>query len=585
MKKFQKTLATLMALGLSFTTFAACGGNEGIDDPYFDGVKIDNTKTQLHVYNYNGGYGREWFYDVIQRFESEYANYPGLNGKKGVQIVPDTFSKTLGTSFERNMGNNEIYFTESAYYYNFIKDGSNSLILDLTDALTTPLTEFGETKSVYDKLTPTEQDFYLTDDNKMYAVPYRFDTEGIIYDVELFDSESLYFAKGGAPSEFSTFTQSHNVDKASGSFTGYKYTNLAGSRSAGPDGLYGTDDDGLPATYDEFFALCDYMVSPKGITPFNWSGYARVVYLHHLYQQLLVDYEGLQDFNTYMTYEGTANNLVKSIDAQGNIEFEAPTQISKAAGNGYLMSKSAGRYYALQFMETLIKNDAYYSSKAYRGNYMHMTAQEDYIESKYERERFAFFIDGIWWENEANATFEEMASIEESDSRLNRKFKLMQLPKATMNDIGEVATYANNMHSLCFVNANIAPELIDIAKKFVRFCFTDESNIKFNLLTGCPRAMGYTLDDTQLSQLSMFGKNIYNITKNASITYTIADNDIYRVYCNNAKANLAWGGSLVMSGTSIADTFKYHSDTDTAYSIFNASKNKLQTELGAAFAQ
>lgn len=111
----------VFAIGLAFSSFAACGGGgggeSGSDDPYFNGVTIDTTKTQLFVFNYNGGYGREWFYDVIDRFETKYENYEGVNGKKGVQIVPDTFNKTLGTSFERNMGNNEIYFTESAFYY------------------------------------------------------------------------------------------------------------------------------------------------------------------------------------------------------------------------------------------------------------------------------------------------------------------------------------------------------------------------------------------------------------------------------------------------------------------------------------
>lgn len=580
MNKFQKITSTLMALSLGLSSFVACGG---IEDPFGGGVKVDNTKTQLYVYSYNGGYGQEWLYDVRDRFEKEYENYEGINGKVGVQIVLDEYSKTLGTSFFQNMGNNEIYFTEEVFYYNFVSKGK---ILDLTTALTTPLEEFGEEKSVFDKLTSAEQNFYLTEDDKIYAVPYRFDTEGIVYDVELFDTESLYFAKGGVPSEFSKFTQKNNPNKVEGSFNGElkfencSFTNLKGERSAGPDGLYGTDDDGLPATYDEFFVLCDKMLN-KGITPFNWSGNARVGYLHHLYQQLIVDYEGATGFETYMTYNGTANNLIKSIDAEGNIEFEEPTTISYEAGNGYLMSKSAGRYYALSFLERLIKNAAYYSQKAFNGNYMHTIAQEDYLESKYKKTRYAFFIDGIWWENEASYTFEEMGSIDENDSRLNRQFKLLQLPKATTNDIGEVATYANNMHSLCFVNAKIAREKVKLANAFVRFCFSDESNVNFNLLTGCPRVMGYTLNDAQRAELSMFGNQIYDLTRKSAITFAYANHDIYKMYCNSTTARLTWGGSLKMTETSIADSFKYNNDT--AYTIFNASKNALQSDVGSNF--
>ena len=137
------------------------------------------------------------------------------------------------------------------------------------------------------------------------------------------------------------------------------------------------------------------------------------------------------------------------------------------------------------------------------------------------------------------------------------------------------------MHSLCFVNSKIAREKVELANAFVRFCFSDESNINFNLLTGCPRALGYTLDENQRKQLSMFGNHIYDITRTSAVAFAYANHDIYKRYCNSTTAKLTWGGSLKMSETSIADSFKY--SDDTAYSIFNASKDALQKDVGSYF--
>lgn len=42
-------------------------------------------------------------------------------------------------------------------------------------------------------------------------------------------------------------------------------------KSCGPDGAYGTPDDGLPSSLEEFAQLCDYIKS-KGGSPFIIPG-------------------------------------------------------------------------------------------------------------------------------------------------------------------------------------------------------------------------------------------------------------------------------------------------------------------------
>lgn len=564
MKKIKLLLAGVLMV-FSLAVLAAC------DDGNTVGTieKVDHTKTQLYVYNFDGGFGQKWLNEVKLRFQDTYADYQGKDGKVGVQVLIENGKNDGGKLLEDIRNNrNEIIFTENVSYYQYIAKGG---MYDITDITTDILTEYDESVSIFDKLSKEQQDYFKTSNDKIYAIPYRSNFEGIIYDIDLFDDNGLYFEKGGCPSEFSAFTQKNNTDKATGKFEGYFYTNLAGERSAGPDGLYGTKDDGLPATYEEFYQLCGDMKSTYGITPFIWHGKAetRPDYLYKFMEQLIADYEGLEGYTTYFTYDGMANNLVDSIDADGTVVKKAPTKIT--ANNGYLVSHSAGRYYATTFMETIIKNN-YYNSKAFNGTYTHLLAQEDYLKSKYEGNGAAFLLDGIWWENEADATgiFKDMANIEGA-GRMERRFGMLSLPKPTENEIGQVATYSDNLYSLGFINGNIKPEKLELAKAFFKLCFTEAENVQFNINTGCPRPMAYTMSDEDMAKLSPFSKEVYQIVQESPIVYAFANNEVYKEY--GTRRHLRQGGAYEINiSANVFDAFKYEGASNTSESIFNNSK-------------
>ena len=562
-----RKIKTILTSALSLVALTSCDGGGDVIGSI---DKVDQTKTQLYVYNYDGGFGTKWLNEVKGRFETTYADYQGKDGKVGVQVLVEN-GKNDGNKLLDDINNNrnEIIFTENVSYYQFIAKRG---MYDITDITTSTLSDYNESVSIFDKLTKEQQDYFKTSDGKVYAVPYRSNFEGIIYDIDLFDVNGLYYAKGGCPSEYSTFTQANNANKASGSFQAYLYTNLAGERSAGPDGLYGTKDDGLPATYQEFYNLCDYMKSTFGITPFIWHGKAesRPDYLYKLMEQLLADYEGLEGYNTYFTYNGEAKNLVESIDQNGNVVKKAPTKITM--DNGYLVSHSAGRYYASTFMENIIKN-SYYSSKSFNGTYTHLLAQEDYLKSKYEGNGAgaAFLVDGIWWENEAEATgiYKDMANIEGA-GRLERNFGILSLPKPTENEIGQVATYSDNLYSLGFINGNIKEEKIELAKAFLRLCFTEAENVAFNVNTGCPRPMTYTMSEQDMAKLSPFGKEVYQIVQNNPIVYAFANNDVYKEY--GSRRNIRQGGCYKFNiAANLFDAFKYEGNTNNSIDIFKNS--------------
>ena len=566
MKRRIKLLFMGLLMATTLATLTACGGGE---DVVGDIEKVDNTKTQLYVYNFDGGFGSKWLNEVKARFEQTYADYEGKDGRVGVQIIVEN-SKNDGNKLIDDINNNrnEIIFTENVFYYQYLAKGG---MYDITDIVTSPLTDYNENVSIFDKITKEQQDFLKTSNGKIYAVPYRSNYEGIIYDIDLFNDNALYYAKGGCPSEFSQFTQANNANKAVGSFQAYLYTSLDGERSAGPDGLYGTNDDGLPATYEEFYNLCYYMKNIYGITPFIWHGKAesRPDYLYKFMEQLIADYEGYEGYTTYLTYDGMANNLVESIDANGNVTKKSPTKIT--ADNGYLVSHSAGRYYATSFIETIIKK-GYYSSKSFNGTYTHILAQEDYLRSKYEGNGAAFLVDGIWWENEADATgiYKDMANIEGA-GRNERNFGILSLPKPTENEIGQVATYSDNLYSLAFINGNIKEEKLELAKAFFRLCFTEEENIAFNINTGCPRPMTYTMSANDMAKLSPFSKEIYRIVQENPIVYAYANNDTFKTYIGRRYIRQGGGYNFTISAN-LFDAFKYEGSSNNAKDIFNSSK-------------
>ena len=58
----KKTLSILLGLLLCFS-MVACKRDFGHTE------KIDPKRTQLYVFNYDGGVGTEWLYDIKARFE------------------------------------------------------------------------------------------------------------------------------------------------------------------------------------------------------------------------------------------------------------------------------------------------------------------------------------------------------------------------------------------------------------------------------------------------------------------------------------------------------------------------------------
>jgi ABC-type glycerol-3-phosphate transport system substrate-binding protein len=146
--------------------------------------EVDDSKTQLYVSNYYAGLGDEWLVDVKARFENQYKDTEFENGKKGVQVQILNTTSATGVSLLSTMASSSanVFFTEYCYYYDLVNAG---ILADITDTITEKLTEFGENKSIEEKMTADQQAFYKTAD-KYYGIPF-YESYGVIaYDVDLF---------------------------------------------------------------------------------------------------------------------------------------------------------------------------------------------------------------------------------------------------------------------------------------------------------------------------------------------------------------------------------------------------------------
>ena len=508
--KFIRVCAILVTTCIAACFCCSCMGN---DDSSHTGVgieeEINHAKTQLYVSNFNGGYGEKWLKDVKKRFEEENSEKVYEEGKKGVQVLIDN-AKVTGKSMIDQMKNsrNQVFFNESVNYYSYATQG---LVLDLTDMIQTPLTEYGETKSIYDKMTE-EQKQYLSIDGKYYMVPHYEGYNGITVNVDLLDSRRLFLGKDGQ----------------------FRYRlSETDKLSLGPDNKAGTYDDGLPATYDEFYGLCREL-KKRGIAPLTWSGEYQF-YVKNLVTAMAADDNGKDETVLGFSFNGESQNLIKldTLRTDGTYQTEMK-KIENA--NGYDILRQEGYYNALKFLETIIRNE-WYSDTSFTGGQEQTDTQNDFLLSTYEStiQEIAMIVEGCWWENEATDTFNQMSGYPNA-GKMERRFRFIPFPKSSPEKVGQGQTLLEDLSAYGFINAKIDPKYKDLAIEFLRYCNTDRSLVDFHTTVNVPKALQYTMTEENLAKCSYFGRSLYE-KKNAegtSVVYPLSDNPMF-----NLEANLS----------------------------------------------
>lgn len=520
-------LALVMALSL-----IACGG-KGEGEGSGVNEQVDTERTQLYVFNFAGGFGADWLIAAKERYEELHKDDVYEEGKKGIQIVINN-SKTAADAMIGQIEYNkeEVYFTELAYYYTLMEAG---VLGDITDAVNQDLSTYGDDagSTILSKMTDEQKAFYGLEENgetHFYAIPHYAGYTGLVYNVDLFEEEKYYFADG--------------VKDAS-QLEDYFIIRSEDKKSAGPDGKYDTSDDGLPATFEEFFMLCDY-IAERGHTPVSWRGAEYDDYLRKFMLSIEANIDGKEQMSISYSMDGTATNLGSASDKG----FTKTGKKKITAKNGYEVYAQSGKYYALDFMNKLVTTDEYHNELAFNSSYSHMNAQEDFLYAGHdngETAPVAMMVEGVWWENEAQSTFDSMKdSMGDDYAKENRKFAMMPLPRVSASDAGK-NTLFDCLYSLCFMKGNIEEWKKPIALDFIAFVNSQESLVEFTQITNTPKALSYEMSADELGVMTHFGRSVMELKQNSDIVYPFSNTAIYMNQSGSFNADKVW--QSIVDGT------------------------------------
>lgn len=535
-------------------------------------VPTNSNYSTLNVVSYQGGVGNQWLYDAATRFQEKYANTSFEDGKEGVwvQIFPEGGNvSTLIDSSSYHVAFDE----RASAVYNMANTGK---ILPITDVVTT---KDADGKSIEDRLSPHILDGLKGADGEYYALPNYEIYPGLTYNKKCFEEERWYLAKDAA-----------NGTRVECKFgTAFFVKDENSEKSLGPDGLTGvidgvdySADDGLPATVQELLILC-YKIKRDGFVPFTLSGtYNR--YISYLIQGLWASLAGYDEMQTVYSFNGD----VKIVDGYSDENlFEGISYIKKPNvktvtindDNGYLVYNSVARYYAISLVG-IAYNEGWFGSEA-TGSTNNHEAMGYFINGGLPSQTSrAFLIEGSYWYNDLSIYSPKIIDgylqlTQEKDLEV----AFCSLPVAFYNeDLDGVTdrrpTLSDGALTYAYVTAKCKNDqkMLELAKTFLQFCYSEEENVKFNLSTGLPRPFNYQLSESERAQLPYYQQTVYDLRVKAlgkngtddKIVYSSSPNPIFKNNFHSFKLHFSCSLFMVDGTTSYYEYIRKSQDKNSA---------------------
>lgn len=518
-KSMTKMLCLALAGCMGLASFAAC--DIGVEDV----VEYDKTKTQLQVVTYMGGVGRNWLDTIAKQFEIDYEGVPFESDnpeKKGVEVV---VAPAENSNIDGKLdGDSAVLFTENITYKDYV---AASRFLDITDIVTEPLSNIKgsetETATIESKMYDGQKEALKFSGNKYYAIPHYATFAAVTYNKALFNTKGLYFAKRAKGAQDPELLADYFISTSNT------------VKSCGPDGLANTSDDGLPATWEEFLILCDYMAKEKGVDPFIWAtGGKETHYLNYLLNAVYLNLAGKDQARVNFTYDSKG----KTIDVVTKWESGQDPEISPVAidaSNAYLLKQQLAKYQALEVAEKIYTTDAYNVSN-YSGSDLANT-QRAFVRSYNQSRKIAFLVEGSYWYNEAATIIDGAKDDDPFGFEEANDYQMMPLPhywegKAADIEVSDPSAakktvVADQADAYAFINANIADDadMVALAKTFLKYCYTDKALKSFTEVTGVPRNLNYEVDLTKLP--SDYARSVWNTYKSSDVVVSTSNSDLY----------------------------------------------------------
>lgn len=524
----KKKIFSIFMASLMVAPLAACGGGTG-------GDSVDASKTTVvECLNFNGGVGQAWLDNAAKRFEAMKANETYEDGKTGVKINVDS-EIDLRENTISSSGYN-IYFNEHGL--SPAELSQRGALLNINDIVTEKIeTVGGQSVSIEDKLQADFRSALKGVDGNYYALPHYEWYPGIVYDIETFDTFKLYLADDSA-SASESFTSPYGTAKFVTSLD-----NSVSKKTCGNDGVYGTDDDGLPTTLQEMLILCAKMTK-HGVVPFTVAGF-HTDYTAYLQQGILAAFLGYEGMMDYFDFDGTADvvtgysnealfagvDYVKAPVVEKNVTITEET--------GYLTRDIATRYYIAGLMEIIYKQD--WLSQDSKNSATHTDTQYNFVfGGAGNKKRIGMLMEGSYWYNEA-VNAEIFSDYEAVNAGKTKKLGWMSLPTSLNTPVtegnGKEITLLDTANSFTYINANTARNegLTRACKEFLQFLYTDAELKAFTATTGVAKAaVAYdVMDASIMSELSEFQQSVISLKSESQVVYANASNPTYKTGRSN----------------------------------------------------
>ena len=517
----KKLLSVALALVMVFSLNALTACNSSGDN---------GTQTVIRVINFNGGVGTKWMKEAQARYAETVKDVEFQPGKKGVYF-DNTETMNLQSATMNTQGYH-MYFDEA--YSDIATLSQKGYLLDISDVVT-QVNPY-DSKIIEDKLVEDYAGAMKGNDGKYYALPHYEIYPGLSYDVELFDSENLYFA---APEE--TDIEPYSGEFGSANFIG----SGTAKKSCGPDGVYETTDDGLPSSLEELIVLCDKMANVHTIQPITVAG----MYLHYanyLFEGLWASLAGYDEMVSNFTFDKeievitdwTQANLFEGINY---IKKPVTQKITVTEQTGYRNYDAAARYYAAAFIE-ILEHEKWMSEDSYSPNVSHIDAQSGVIfGGEDSNPRIGMLVEGSYWYNESvdAGNFDDYYAY---THKQNRNIAWMPLPVQLSGSVteghGRAPTLLDTGISAGFINVKVASDegLTAACKDFMRFLYSDAELSHFTLACGSAKALDYDLLPEDEAAMSDYYKTVWDLRKGEKrVVYSNGNNPTFRASRDDLK--------------------------------------------------
>ncbi len=505
MKKTVKILALLMALLMSISVLVACGdGGKNNGDGEGNGisdVEVDASKSQLYVFAINNGFKVQWLNSAIRKYEELNANVSWEEGKMGVQVIPYTPVSYPSVAQVAGDPSQDIWFLGDRASMRSYKNGGAAA--DITEILTAqnPYEDEGSRYPTILSRFDEGAKESLSVDGKYYCIPSQHGSYNFVYNRELFDKYDWYFTTDGK----------------------LRLGN-AGTLGSGPNGISGDYDDGLPATYDQFYMLCDQIAADQKVA-ISWPGAHYKMFLEGILHSLFADYTGYEDMCNYFNFTG--DHFLAKIE-NGEVKLDSAST-SITVNNASYVFQQPGLYYAIEFVYKLVNTPNWQNPEAFDTSYRMTEGQDDFILSGVDGETLerAIMIEGDWWMQEAYATFDDYE--DEYGSETDRDFRVMPMPKATEDKIGEPITVLDEACYNVIVSANIDESKFDLAGDFLQFMYSSEQLAEYTKITNTLVPVNYDIPDDVYDQLPPYTQSLIDVKRSEGATFArfLSTSEVY----------------------------------------------------------